>query len=209
MKGTVPYYQCNTGRVYKLKGTGIRQLKSQGTFKIQRNCTATLKATTTEDGKITVDLCLTHYGHQQDLQHTWLPKQKKEEMAALIQQGVSKVKILGDIRENRMQGGAFKHYHLTDMKDLSNISRAFQWFGGQVQRSENDQESVRAWIQEWQESGNNPVLFYKLQGEQAQEDLDLLQEDFFIVIQIPFQKAMAQKFASKGVCIDSTHGTTG
>lgn len=95
------------------------------------------------------------------------------------------------------------------MKDLSNISRAFQWFGGQVQRSENDQESVRAWIQEWQESGNNPVLFYKLQGEQAQEDLDLLQEDFFIVIQIPFQKAMAQKFASKGVCIDSTHGTTG
>lgn len=95
------------------------------------------------------------------------------------------------------------------MKDLSNISRAFQWFGGQVQRSENDQESVRAWIQEWQESGNNPVLFYKLQGEQAQEDLDLLQEDFFIVIQIPFQKAMAQKFASKGVCTDSTHGTTG
>lgn len=95
-------------------------------------------------------------------------------MAALIQQGVSKGKILGDIRENRMQGGAFKHYHLTDMKDLSNISRAFQWFGGQVQRSENDQESVRAWIQEWQESGNNPVLFYKLQGEQAPEDLDLL-----------------------------------
>lgn len=105
MKGTVQYYQCNKGGVYKLKGTGIRQLKSQGTFKIQRNCTATLKATTTEDGKITVDLCLTHCGHQQDLQHTWLPKQKKEEMAALIQQGVSKDKILGDIRENRMQGG--------------------------------------------------------------------------------------------------------
>ena len=128
-------------------------------------------------------------------------------MAALLQQGVSKDKILGDIRENGMQGEAFKRYHLTDMKDLSNISRAFGL--GEVQRSENDQESVRAWIQEWQESENNPVLFYKLQGEQAPEDLDLLQEDFFIVIQTPFQKAMAQKFASKGVCIDSTHGTTG
>jgi len=136
----VRYYQCNQGGVYKPKGTGKRQIKSQGTCKIQQNCTATLEATTTEDGKITVDLCLTHYGHQQDLQHTWLPKQKKEEMAALLQQGVSKDKILGDIRENWMQGEAFKRYHLTDMKDLSNISRAFGL--GEVQRSENDQVFV-------------------------------------------------------------------
>lgn len=64
-----------------------------------------------------------------------------------------------------MQGEAFKRYHLTDMKDLPNILRAFGL--GEVQRSENDQESVRAWIQEWQKSDNNPVLFYKLQGEQA------------------------------------------
>ena len=128
-------------------------------------------------------------------------------MAALLQQGVSKDKILGDIRENGMEGEAFKRYHLTDMKDLSNISRAFG--RGEVQRSENDQESVWVWIQEWQESENNPVLFYKLQGETAPEDLNLLQEDFFIVIQTPFQKAMAQKFTSKGVCIDTTHGTTG
>ena len=127
-------------------------------------------------------------------------------MAALLQQGVSKDKILGDIRENGMEGEAFKR-HLTDMKDLSNISRAFGL--GEVQRSENDQESVWVWIQEWQQSENNPVLFYKLQGETAPEDLDLLQEDFFIVIQTPFQKAMAQKFTSKGVCIDTTHGTTG
>jgi len=56
---------------------------------------------------------------------------------------------------------------------------------------------------------NNPILFYKLQGETAPEDLDVLQEDFFIVIQTSFQKAMAQTFASKGVSIDSTHGTTG
>ena len=126
--------------------------------------------------KITVDLCLTHYGHQQDLQHTWLPKQKKEEMAALLQQGVFTNKILGDIREKGMQGEAFKRYHLTDMKDLSNISRAFGL--GEVQRFENDQESVRARIQEWQESENNSVLFYKFQGEQAPEDLHLLQEDF-------------------------------
>lgn len=66
-----------------------------------------------------------------------------------------------------------------------------------------------AWIQQWQESEKNLVLFYKLQGETAPEDLDLLKEDFFIVIKTLFQKVMAQKFASKGVCIGSTHGTTG
>ena len=66
-----------------------------------------------------------------------------------------------------MQRESIKCYHLTDMKDLSNISRAFGF--GEVQRSENDQKSVRAWIQEWQRSGNNPVIFYKLQGEQAPE----------------------------------------
>lgn len=85
MKGHVQDYQCiKRGGVYKPKGTGKRHLKSQGTCKIQHNCTVTLKARTTEDGKITVDLCLTHYGHQKDLQHTGLPKQKKEEMAALL-----------------------------------------------------------------------------------------------------------------------------
>lgn len=103
---------------------------------------------------------------------------------------VSKDKILGDITENGMQGETFKRYHLTDIKDLSNISIPLGL--EEVQRSENDQESVWAWIQEWPENENNPVLFYKLQGEIAPEDLDLLQEDFFIVIQTSFQKAMAK-----------------
>lgn len=100
-----------------------------------------------------------------------------------------------------MQRESIKCYHLTDMKDLSNISRAFGF--GEVQRSENDQKSVRAWIQEWQRSGNNPVIFYKLQGSKPQNYFKTSS-----VIQTPFQKAMAQKFTSKGVCINSTHGTT-
>lgn len=59
MKGPVQYYQCNRGGLYKPKGTAKRHLKSQGSCKIQHNCTATLKAATNEDGKIAVDLCLT------------------------------------------------------------------------------------------------------------------------------------------------------
>ena len=90
-------------------------------------------------------------------------------------------------------------------KDLANIERAY---GLQtVQRHVNDQQSVLAWITEWKQSEEDPVLYYKLQGQEAAEDVDFLKEDFFIVIQSPLQKQMYLKFAHKGVCCDSTHGT--
>lgn len=90
-------------------------------------------------------------------------------------------------------------------KDLANIERAY---GLQtVQRHANDQQSVLAWITEWKQSEDDPILYYKLQGQEAEEDVDLSKEDFFIVIQSPLQKHMYQKFAHKGVCCDSTHGT--
>ena len=96
---------------------------------------------------------------------------------------------------------------MTHKKDLSNITQAFGL--EDVQRSANNQESVRTSIEEWRASPNNPVVLYKLQGEDPGDDSDLLKEDFMIIIQTPFQKNMAQKFASKGICIDSTHGTMG
>lgn len=179
----------------------------KGTCKLQNNCTATIKAIVTEE-KVSAEICHTHYGHDKQLQHTWLPKAKRQQIAALLQQGVSRDKILEDIRENAMnETDEFMRYHLTDKKDVSNIVKSFGL--SQVQKHTNDQESVRAWLEEWEASQNNPVLFCKFQGEVAPEDVDLLKEDFMIVLQTPFQKLMAQKFAGKGVCIDATHGTTG
>ena len=61
----------------------------------------------------------------------------------------------------------------------------------------------------WAAGENNPVLFCKFQGEDAPKNVDLLKEDFMMLLQTPFQKLMAQKFAEKGVCIDATHGTIG
>ena len=78
-----------------------------------------------------------------------------------------RTKYLGDIREHEMQGLAFKCYHLTNIKYLSNISRAFHL--GKVERSENDQDSVRAWIQEWQEIENNPYCFTSCRGSKPQK----------------------------------------
>lgn len=175
---------------------------------MQHNCTSTFKTTKHEDGKISVDVCHTHYGHERQLQHTWLAKTKRQEIAALLQQGVSRERILGDIREEAMQqGDDFKRSHLTGKKDLSNIMASFGI--DDVQRHADDQESVRAWVEEWRQSENNPVLFCKFQGEDGPEGIDLAKDDFMIIIQSPFQKVMSNKFATKGICVDATHGTNG
>ena len=34
-------------------------------------------------------------------------------------------------------------------------------------------------------------------------------DDFIVVVQTEFQRHLMQKFANKGICCDSTHGTTG
>ena len=161
-----------------------------------------------DDGKVSVDVCHTHYGHERQLQHTWLTKTKRQEIAALLQRGVSRERILEDIREQALQhSDNFTRSHLTRKKDLSNIMNSFGI--DEVQRHADDQKSVRAWVEEWSESENNPVLFCKFQGEPAPDGMDLGNDDFMIIIQTPFQKLMAQKFASKGICVDATHGTNG
>ena len=52
----------------------------------------------------------------------------------------------------------------------------------------------------WTKSEGNPVLFYKFQGQECSQEFDLAKDDFAMVIQNPFQKQMAQKFAHKGMC---------
>ena len=77
------------------------------------------------------------------------------------------------------------------------------------QRHPNDQQSVLAWIQEWEEKcEDNPILYNKLQGEDTKDDYPLLKEDFIIILQTPIQRMTMAQFGSKGVCIDGTHGTT-
>lgn len=73
-----------------------------GSCKIQENCTAGIKATKNSDGSISAEICHTHHGHKKEVQHTWITKQKREEIAAHLQQGVSKDKILNDIRDEAM-----------------------------------------------------------------------------------------------------------
>ena len=76
-----------------------------------------------------------------------------------------------------------------------------------MQRHQNDQQSVLVWNEEWKQSEDNPILYYKLQGVEAKEGFDLSRDDLSLVIQTPLQKQMIKKFGDKGICCDSTHGT--
>ena len=96
---------------------------------------------------------------------------------------------------------------LPNRRGISGTERAYGL--RTVQRHENDQQSTLAWSEEWKQTDQNPVLFLKLQDEDAQEGYDLAKEDFLMVIKTPFQQEMLTKFADKGICCDSTHGTNG
>ena len=85
---------------------------------------------------------------------------KRNKIAAKLQQGVSKEKIPDDIRNN--VGTEFLRDHIIDKQDVINIQHAYGL--EEVQRHANDQTSVLSWIQEWQNSTSNLVVWYKLQG---------------------------------------------
>ena len=123
-----------------------------------------------------------------------------------IREGISRERVLDEIRESVAKD--LHRHHLVDKKDLNNITTAYGLEN--IRRHGNDQQSVLAWIEEWKENEEtNPILFYKLQGEEASDGVSLAKEDFFIAVQTPLQKHMFKQFASNGVCCDTTHGTNG
>ena len=49
-----------------------------------------------------------------------------------------------------------------EKQDIRNISSSFDI--NKIQRHFNDQDSVLSWIREWENSQENPILYYKMQG---------------------------------------------
>ncbi|XP_048586956.1 uncharacterized protein LOC116617196 [Nematostella vectensis] len=143
---TIKYFKCNRGGKHRSVVKGPRRTKTQGSCKMESNCTASLTATVDLKGKVTVEAVLTHYGHGHDIQHLRLPTEKKDEIAAKLKQGVTKEKILQDVRDSVSTKNIGRH-HILERKDIQNIERAYGL--KDVQRHPNDQQSVLAWITEW------------------------------------------------------------
>lgn len=96
--------------------------------------------------------------------------------------------------------------HLLDRQDLRNIKRQFNLT---PQYHKNDVTSVELFVKHLQMLGDDcPVLYYKKQGVECETHC-FDKDDFVLVLMTSFQQSVAKRFASKKVCVDSTHGTTG
>eukprot|EP00795_Rhopilema_esculentum_P011122 gene11122-20001_t len=82
-------------------------------------------------------------------------------------------------------------HYLVESRDMLNIKKEFGL--NEMQCHDNDQRSVFAWIKEWETSDSNPVMFYKLQGEECRDKLlSLSKNDFIVILQTEEQKHLAR-----------------
>ena len=98
-----------------------------------------------------------------------------------------------------------KRQHFLTVQDCRNIAQKIHHKC--IVRHENDAQSVALVVGELQTEENNSVLFYKPQNTEDKSGKHLPRESFLLVLQTKFQKELYTSFASKVVCIDSTHKT--
>ena len=204
VENKVWYYYCNRAGIYKPRGTQVRQLKSQGTSKVGGQCTAHMKAIVNQtSGQVQVKYCATHHSHKTQLTYLRIPPIIRMEIAAKSQQRIDMDRVMDDIRDATIK--QMNRQHLITKQDLHSIKAQFNIDG--VVKHKNDLLSVSAWVKELREMKYNPVLVFKKQGEEQQEDLDISMKDFLLCFQTEFQRDMLIKFGSSAICMDSTHGT--
>ena len=73
-----------------------------------------MKATYGPTGTIGVKVCYTHYGHTKGLEHVHLPKEKREEIAVRLQEGVTQDK-------NSTLGTTQTHITRSDLVDKQDL----------------------------------------------------------------------------------------
>ncbi|XP_050065173.1 uncharacterized protein LOC126554109 [Aphis gossypii] len=114
-------------------------------------------------------------------------------------------RILDDFRGNI--GSNLKREDLITRADLHNVKQKYNITIQDGQLHKNDATSVDIWVEQMKQEGeNNPVIYYKKQGEvDGNNILDL--KDFCIILMDPSQMHMLKQFGNgKIVCIDGTHG---
>ena len=106
------------------QSTGKRQLKTQGSSKINQHCTASITLMHRNyTASIGAEICHTHYGHTNSLGHIRLPESAHLSIANQLTIGVAFDRILDDIRDN--VGSKFDRIHLLTRKDIRNIEKAY------------------------------------------------------------------------------------
>ena len=204
------YYYCNRSGKYVARGKGKRQLKIQGSSKLDTHCPAYIRAKRHQDGQVHVEIC-DYHTHELLLAHLPLPESTRQIVAAKLADGVTISTIFDSVRDETLEG-VITRKHLLCRQDIHNIKHQYNLEG--VKLHSDDHTSVSLFVAEnmritcESEEFENPVIIYKQQGQKQPDSIDdLSDEDFIIGLQTPFQRDMLTKFGSTAVCMDSTHGT--
>ncbi|XP_072048500.1 uncharacterized protein [Amphiura filiformis] len=210
------YYQCNRSGMFRSNNKGKRRQKWQGSCKIESNCTSTMIASILENGKVEVECVCTHYSHQIELQHVWIPKgskrqgtvksshrdQTREEIGTVKSSRQTREEIMKDVCNS--VGNVYDRHHTLSKQEIPDIVDVF--VASTIQRQSNDKLSLLSWMKQWAGSIDpSPILTYRIEGNSDDFDFPGLQhDDFIIVIQSELQKDMMLKFCANGACCDST-----
>ena len=204
LDSTIIYYYCSRSGYLTDCKKRMRQVKTQGSSKLNTYCTSTI-VLKRKDQTFFVQYCPTHYGHRKLLGHLRLTEMERLVIAGKLTKGVTFERILDDIRNSL--DTSVERIHRVTRKDISNIQQAY---GIQVEQYYNDDSSsLLAWVNEMKQNSPNPVLLYKHQGNATTSQCPNLTEKYLIlVLQTPSQAEMLCKCGhNKIICVDDTHGT--
>lgn len=211
-KKKVTYLSCHRSGEFSSEGKGLRKLKKQGSVKAGCRCFASMTVREKETG-VSVLFQTTHKGHDFLLKHTLLTPTERAAIAAKLQQGVSLDAVLDGVRESLDK--TLQRKHLLVRQDLCNIMRDFDLSHSERLHS-NDHTSVLLWVESMKKNDDNPVLFFKHQGQADNAEMlnreeceKLENSDFMLAIMTKPQEELLKKLGTDRICIDGTHGTTG
>ena len=160
-----------------------------------------MKVTQQQNGEVHVVYCNTHYNHENELAHLYIPEPVRMTVASKLQQGAKVDRILDDIRDSVWNDMTCEH--LVTRQDILNIKRQFN-----IERNKNDHTSLQAWVEELHLQTYNPIVIFKQQGNTQGEEMDDIgKDDFLLGIQTEFQRDIMMEFGNKIICIDATHNT--
>ena len=227
--GRVPeqteYFYCNRSGSSNLKPDENRKrhLKTQGSCKIERNCTAHFTTFQKTADCIEVKYMAKHFCHTNiinQLGHLRLHETERKWLAGKLAQNIPIEIILRDIRLDL--DVALERSHIVTKQDLRNIQQAFHLNRPERFHS-NDATSVHALVKHYEGESKSPIILYKRQGSDVldichegrqipSQHHQCLENDFLFGMMDDAQCDMLQRYGSgemSVICVDSTHGTNG
>ncbi|KAF0758384.1 Uncharacterized protein FWK35_00025280 [Aphis craccivora] len=177
------YYYCHRSFYPRISSKCKRSLKNGGSVKIGKICPSYIKLHK-KDNQLIVEYNSNHLWHQNEIGKLRLTTAGRAQLAGKLSMGILIQRVLNDVRDSEEE---------ITLKHLHNIKRDYNIIKRFTKRHENNIMSVQLWAEQLAKGSNNPVLYFKHQG---QDDVTkhLGKDDFCIIIMTDFQADMLVKF---------------